>query len=233
MLILHRTRYRLRLDLALRLSATMLAQHLRSLTASPNRIRKLYHSYIADAGRRDVRRHRGMSPRQTAFFMRNAAIRREAAGLATLLCILGLLRREKFVAPGTVDHLRWGERFCEAYETFVSLNGTPQLSFDHACHLLRSLEKQNEICLDDCEGCGACSSSCAARNGEGCNSALEPAADGRNGRMPSYSTFHLGRHFGICPRLLRRTRLRRWNVRRRKALKAAAAHLSMGSVTGS
>jgi hypothetical protein len=54
-----------------------------------------------------------------------------------------------------VEYLRWGESFCEAYETFVSLNEHPQISFEHACHLLRSLEKQNEICLDDCEGCGS------------------------------------------------------------------------------
>ena len=48
-----------------------------------DRIRKLYRSYVADAGRRVVRRHRGKSPRQSAFFMRNAGVRREAAGLAT------------------------------------------------------------------------------------------------------------------------------------------------------
>jgi hypothetical protein len=87
--------------------------------------------------------------------MRNAAIRREAAGLATLLCMLGLLRREAGAAPGAVEQLHWGERFCEAYETFLSLHRQPQISFEHACHLLRSLEKQNEICLDDCEGCGS------------------------------------------------------------------------------
>jgi hypothetical protein len=80
---------------------------------------------------------------------------REAAGLATLLCILGLLKRESAGAAGAVEQLRWGERFCEAYETFASLFEHPQISFEHACHLLRSLEKQNEICLDDCEGCGS------------------------------------------------------------------------------
>jgi len=151
------TRDRLRLDLALRLIChEARTRTIRSWTGlTDDRIRKLYHSYVSDAGRRDVRRHRGMSPRQTAFFMRNAAIRREAAGLATLFSILGLLRSENFPAPGAVDHLRWGERFCEAYETFVCLYESPQISFEHACHLLRSLEKQNEICLDDCEGCGS------------------------------------------------------------------------------
>jgi hypothetical protein len=124
--------------------------------------------------------------------MRNAAIRREAAGLATLFCILGLLRREKCATPGTVDHLRWGERFCEAYETFVSLNGTPQISFEHACHLLRSLEKQNEICLDDCEGCGSLLVvTCCAERPKACEfcAAIRPPT-ARNGKECA-STFYV------------------------------------------
>ncbi|MGQ0429773.1 MAG: hypothetical protein ACT4UQ_07575 [Gammaproteobacteria bacterium] len=151
------TRDRLRLDLALRLIRhEARTRTIRSWTGlTDDRIRKLYRSYVADAGRRDVRRRRGKSPRQSAWFMKNAAIRREAAGLATLLCMLGLLRRDAGNTPGAVEQLRWGERFCEAYETFLSLNRQPQISFEHACHLLRSLEKQNEICLDDCEGCGS------------------------------------------------------------------------------
>jgi hypothetical protein len=151
------TRDRLRLDLALRLirheARTRTIRNWTGLT--DDRIRKLYRSYVADGSRRDVRRHRGKSPRQSAFFMRNAGIRREAAGLATLLCVLGLLRRDAAAAPGAVEQLRFGETFCEAYETFLSLHERPQISFEHACHLLRSLERQNEICLDDCEGCGS------------------------------------------------------------------------------
>ena len=118
------TRDRLRLDLALRLIRhEARTRTIRSWTGlTDDRIRKLYRSYVADAGRRDVRRHRGKSPRQSAFFMRNAGIRREAAGLATLLCVLGLLRRESTATAGAVEQLRWGESFCEAYETFISLN---------------------------------------------------------------------------------------------------------------
>jgi len=151
------TRDRLRLDLALRLIRhEARTRTIRSWTGlTDDRIRKLYRSYVADGSRREVRRHRGKSPRQNAFFMRNPVIRREAAGLATLLCVLGLLRREGAAAPGAVESLRWGESFCEAYETFLALHERPQISFEHACHLLRSLEKQSEICLDDCEGCGS------------------------------------------------------------------------------
>ncbi len=106
------TRDRLRLDLALRLIRhEARTRTIRSWTGlTDDRIRKLYRSYVADAGRRDVRRHRGKSPRQSAFFMRNPGIRREAAGLATLLCILGLLRRESAAAPGAVEHLALGRK---------------------------------------------------------------------------------------------------------------------------
>jgi hypothetical protein len=151
------TRDRLRLDLALRLIRhEARTRTIRSWTGlTDDRIRKLYRSYVADAGRRDVRRHRGKSPRQSAYFMRNAGVRREAAGLATLLCVLGLLKRDGGTQPGALEQLRFGENFCEAYETFLSLNERPQITFEHACHLLRSLEKQNEICLDDCECCGS------------------------------------------------------------------------------
>jgi hypothetical protein len=151
------TRDRLRLDLALRLIRhEARTRTIRRWTGlADDRIRKLYRSYVAESGRRDIRRHRGKSPRQSAFFMRNASIRREAAGLAALFCILGLLRRDAGAAPGAIDHLRFGEKFCEAYETFLGLNERPEISFEHACHLHRLLEKQNEMCLDDCEGCGS------------------------------------------------------------------------------
>ncbi len=151
------SRDRLRLDLALRLirheARTRTIRHWTGLTE--DRIRKLYQSYVVEAGCRDVRRHRGKSPRQNAWFMRNPVVRRESAGLATLLCLLGLLRRNAAIAPGAMEQLRWGEDFCEAYETFATLFVQPQISFEHAWYLLRALERQNELCLDDCAGCGS------------------------------------------------------------------------------
>ena len=151
------TRDRLRLDLALRLIRhEARTRTIRSWTGlTDDRIRKLYRSYVADAGRREVRRHRGKSPRQSAYFMRNAGIRREAAGLATLLCVLGLLKRDAAAAPGAMEQLHFGETSARPTRPSSASSQRPQISFEHACHLLRSLEKQNEICLDDCEGCGS------------------------------------------------------------------------------
>jgi hypothetical protein len=121
------TRDRLRLDLALRLIRhEARTRTIRSWTGlTDDRIRKLYRSYVADAGRRDA----ALRPRPPEEGWRGCAGRGRAPAL--------------------------GRDFFEAYETFVSLNGQPQISFEHACHLLRSLEKQNEICLDDCEACGS------------------------------------------------------------------------------
>lgn len=151
------TRDRLRLDLALRLirheARTNTIRQWTGLT--DDRIRKLYRSYVAEGNPRAVRRHRGKSPRQVAYFMRNADMRREAASLATLLCLLGLLRRDGPQAQGGLDRLRWGERVCEAYETFTGMFARPQISFEHACHLLDELGRQAELCLDECEACGS------------------------------------------------------------------------------
>ncbi len=151
------TRDRLRLDLALRLirheARTNTIRQWTGLT--DDRIRKLYRSYVAGGATRGIRRHRGKSPRQVAYFMRNADMRREAASLATLLCLLGLIQKEAGKAPGAIERLRWGESFCEAYETFASLFEHPQITFEHACHLLGELERQSDLCLDDCAGCGS------------------------------------------------------------------------------
>jgi hypothetical protein len=151
------TRDRLRFDLALRLIRHQARTHtIRRWTGlSDDRIRKLYRSYVAEAGRRDLRRHRGMSPQQSAFFLRNAEIRREAGSLASLYCILGLFGRDTASVPGSMDCLRFGETLCEAYETFLSLNERPHISFEHACHLFRALEVQTDIGLDHCTGCGS------------------------------------------------------------------------------
>ncbi len=150
-------RDRLRHDLALRLiqheARTRTIRRWTGLT--DDRIRKLYRSYVVESGRPDVRRHRGKSPEQSAFFMRNASIRREAAGLAAHFCLLGLLRRDGREASGAIDYLRFGEKFCVAYETFLNIYERPEISFEHACHLFRLLEKQNEISLDECAGCGS------------------------------------------------------------------------------
>ncbi len=151
------TRDRLRLDLALRLigheARTCTIRGWTGLTE--DRIRKLYKSYVEHMGAQRVRRHRGKSPRQAAFFLRNSTVRLEAASLASCLCQLGLLDPASTPEPGAFELLRWGERFCEAYETFLFHHPGPQIGFEHACFLRQALERQRELCIDDCESCGS------------------------------------------------------------------------------
>jgi hypothetical protein len=151
------TRDRLRFDLALRLirheARTCTIRRWTGLT--DDRIRKLYKSYIEHSGDCTLRRHRGKSPRQPAYFTRNPEIRLQTASLASFLCQLGLLQPAEAGAPGDLGRLRWGERFCEAYEGFVQQHRRPQIGFEHACFLQRALERQRELCIDDCAECGA------------------------------------------------------------------------------
>jgi hypothetical protein len=151
------TRDRLRLDLALRLirheARTRTIRDWTGLT--DDRIRKLFKSYIEHAGDREIRRHRGKSPRQPAYFLRNPQVRLQAASLASFFCQLGMLRSAGPGLPGGLERLRWGERFCEAYEAFLQQHERPQIGFEHACFLQRALERQKELCIDDCADCGA------------------------------------------------------------------------------
>ena len=151
------TRDRMRLDLALRLIRHEARTHtIRGWTGlSDDRIRKLYRSYVAESSDSAVKRHRGKSPRQAAYFLRNAEIRRQAATLATLLCLLGMIDRDSRPRLATVPDMQWGAIFCRIYETYTRLFPEPALSFEHACHLQRVLVQQRELGLDECCRCGA------------------------------------------------------------------------------
>ena len=76
------SRDRLRLDLALRFIHHEARTHtIRTWTGlTDDRIRKLYRTYLQEAGGSGVPRHRGKSPRQAAFFTRSLRMRREAGG---------------------------------------------------------------------------------------------------------------------------------------------------------
>src|ERR1700689_486328 len=87
------TRDRERFDLALRL----IRHEARTFTIrqwtglSDDRIRKLYRSYVSEHDAASIQRHRGKSPRQAAFFFRSAETNFEAAQLASLFLLYGLL----------------------------------------------------------------------------------------------------------------------------------------------
>jgi len=152
------TRDRERLDLALRL----IRHEARTFTIrqwtglSDDRIRKLYRSYCLDGAATAVTRHRGKSPRQTAFFFRNPEVTFHTAQLASLFLIYGLVGATGggLESRYRVGSLESGGLLCQAYETYLELHAPVNISFEHAWFLLLALARRDEVGMARCEGCG-------------------------------------------------------------------------------
>ena len=152
------TRDRQRLDLALRL----IRHEARTFTIrqwtglSDDRIRKLYRSYVVNHDAERVLRHRGKSPRQAAFFFRNAELNFEAAQLASLYVVYGLLCGSELgvVSRYRVGSLESGTLLCQAYESYLAFHAPVNISFEHAWFLLLALSRRDELSVVRCEVCG-------------------------------------------------------------------------------
>ncbi len=152
------TRDRLRIDLALRFirheARTHTVRHWTGL--SDDRIRKLYRTYLLEAGPCSVQRHRGKSPSQTAFFTRSSQMRRESGALAGLMALFGIVLVDAEPdATRAVASVARGSLLCEAYETYRSLVRAPAISFEHAVHLATELTRATELRVSPCRSCGA------------------------------------------------------------------------------
>jgi hypothetical protein len=153
------SRDRLRLDIAMHFIRYEARTHTtRQWTGlTDDRIRKLYRAYLQDGGRR-VPRHRGKSPRQSAFFMRTARLRQEAAALASICCLLGLLDGEQGTSPpaglARTAGVARAAALCQAYETYRSLVSMPAISFEHAVLLVETLARGQELRCGGCPDCG-------------------------------------------------------------------------------
>jgi len=152
------TRDRQRFDLAWRL----IGHEARTFTIrqwtglSDDRIRKLYRSYVLNHGAQRVMRHRGKSPRQAAFFFRNAELNFQAAQLASLFVLYGLLRATSQGVESSyrVGSLEAGALLCGGYEAYRELHSPATISFEHAWFLLLALGRRDEIGLRHCAACG-------------------------------------------------------------------------------
>lgn len=150
------SRDRLRLDLALRFMQHEARTHtIRKWTGlTDDRIRKLYRSYLTEAPAR-LARHRGKSPGQACFFTRTARVQQEAAVLASLFCLLGVVPPGRVVEAGhPLPGVARGERLCQAFEVYLSLVPGSQITFEHAVLLLNELARGIELRLGDCAVCG-------------------------------------------------------------------------------
>ena len=150
------SRDRFRFDLALRFMRHEARTHtIRKWTGlTDDRIRKLYRSYLTHMPGR-IARHRGKSPGQVGFFTRTPRAQQEAAILASLFCLLGVVPCEVVVdtehpLPGVAR----GERLCQAYEAYLTLVPGSLISFEHAVLLVNELARGSELKLGDCIRCG-------------------------------------------------------------------------------
>jgi Flagellar transcriptional activator (FlhC) len=152
------TRDRQRLDLALRL----IRHEARTFTIrqwtglSDDRIRKLYRSYVLDHGERHVFRHRGKSPRQAAFFFRSAELNFQAAQLASIFVMYGLVSgTNSGLEPRfRLGSLESGALLCQAFEAYLELHVPASISFEHAWFLLLALTRRDEVSICRCDTCG-------------------------------------------------------------------------------
>jgi hypothetical protein len=152
------TRDRERLDLALRL----IRHEARTFTIrqwtglSDDRIRKLYRSYVLNHETRRVRRHRGKSPRQAAFFFKSAELNFQSVQLASLYLMYGLLyATDGGLEPRyRVGSLESGALLCQVYEAYLELHAPAGISFEHAWFLLLALARRDEVGIARCGVCG-------------------------------------------------------------------------------
>jgi hypothetical protein len=152
------TRDRQRLDLALR----FIRHEARTFTIrqwtglSDDRIRKLYRSYILDTDSQRVLRHRGKSPRQAAFFFKNSDLNFQAAQLASLFVVYGLLCGSDLALESRyrLGSLESGTLFCQVYESYLDLHAPASISFEHAWFLLMALSRRDELSVARCDVCG-------------------------------------------------------------------------------
>jgi hypothetical protein len=151
------SRDRLRLDLALRFIHHEARTHtIRAWTGlTDDRIRKLYRTYLHEAGGSGVTRHRGKSPRQAAFFTRSLRMRRETAVFASVSSLFGLIDTIA-VRPQSppLPTVARGALLCEAFEAYRALIGDSQISFEHAVYLLAALHAGDELRVAHCRDCG-------------------------------------------------------------------------------
>jgi len=152
------TRDRQKFDLALRL----IRHEARTFTIrqwtglSDDRIRKLYRSYVLEHDSSAVLRHRGKSPRQAAFFFRNPELNFQAAQLASLFLMYGLVHgNARGVEPRyRVGSLESGALLCHAYEAYREMHRPAGISFEHAWFLLLALARHDEVGIARCATCG-------------------------------------------------------------------------------
>jgi hypothetical protein len=129
---------------------------IRSCTGlTDDRIRRLYKTYASHMPSAPVRRRRGKSPRQVAFFVRNARAQLESSTLASVFAAFGLWRAQSNAQLGMIQagSIEFGRLFCDAYETHRQLLRNGDISFEHAWFLLQLLTRNADLHAVRCRHC--------------------------------------------------------------------------------
>jgi hypothetical protein len=150
------SRDRLRLEIAIQFIRHEARTHtIRQWTGlTDDRIRKLYRSYLHGGGLR-VTRHRGKSPQQAGYFLRTVRLRQEAAVLASIGCLLGVLHYSRGTPARLLPGIGRAASLCQAYDTYCALVAEPAITMEHAVLLLVTLSHGTELALQGCRECGA------------------------------------------------------------------------------
>lgn len=145
---------RRRHDLALR----MIRHEARTCTIractglTEDRIRRLCKTYEVQAEAPPLRRHRGKSPRQLAYFTRNAHLQFESSCLMSIFIAFGLLRNSQYPRADELT-IEYGVLFCDAFETHRQLSRTTVITFEHAWFLLQQLNDGRSLSSMRCRQC--------------------------------------------------------------------------------
>lgn len=149
-------RDRSRLELALRLiSHEARTQTVRRWTGlTDDRVRKLYRSYIRPGS--GIKRHRGKSPQQIAYFTRSGATGHEAHALASVFVLFGVIPSQPDAALARrLPSIPRGKLLCDAYETYRRITPRPRIDFEHAVFLVTALTTGEELQIQWCPQCTA------------------------------------------------------------------------------
>jgi hypothetical protein len=120
------------------------------------RIRELYRSFARDQGSRYAVRHRGPTPRQPGLFLRTTHIRSEAAALAGVYGLLQIIPTRPLAnVRRELPTLQRCDQLLRAYESFLSLVGSTEISLEQAVLLLMAVAQGTELRLGHCVQCGA------------------------------------------------------------------------------
>ena len=82
----------------------------------------------------------------------------EATVLGCFFIYAGVLLpglKNGLVDRSRLDNLELGERFCDAFETYLNLHPEPQLCFERAWSLYHALAVEQELYFATCANCSA------------------------------------------------------------------------------